>query len=185
MTIDRIFLDLDGVLADWAGAAIVALGHEPDRVFGAWPAGEYDLAAAMGISGNAMWNAVHRGGAEFWATLQPYPWINELWDLCRSTAPTTILTSPSREPCSLAGKLTWLQTHFGREFGGYLVGPDKSACARRGAVLIDDREHGCHEFVARGGHAIVFPQMWNSLGRMADPIAHVRAELYRLYVGVR
>lgn len=177
MTITRIFLDMDGVLADWATAAIIACERDPAEVYGSWPPNEYDLAVALGVSGNAMWKAVHRGGVEFWSELEPYPWMPELFELCTATAPTTILTSPSREPASLAGKMAWLQRYFGRDFRDFLIGPDKAACARAGTVLIDDREHGCDEFVRAGGHAIVFPQTWNRHGRLADPVTFVRSQL--------
>jgi hypothetical protein len=177
MTIQRIFLDLDGVLADWTSAAIVSCGRDPAEVYSAWPQGGYDLAVALGISSSAMWSAVHRGGADFWADLEPYPWMGELVALCRRTAPTTILTSPSSDPLSLAGKLVWLQRHLGHDFRSFLVGPDKASCARFGAVLIDDREGGCNEFVRAGGQAIVFPRIWNRNAWCTDPIGFVRDAL--------
>jgi hypothetical protein len=35
--ITRIFLDLDGVLADWATAAILTHDHDPASILAAWP----------------------------------------------------------------------------------------------------------------------------------------------------
>jgi hypothetical protein len=160
--VTRILLDLDGVLADWATAAILQHGRDPAVVLSTWPAGVYDLADVLGISGNAMWQPINEAGAEFWATLDPLPWCGDLMSLCTGIAPTTILTSPSKDPGAASGKTRWLQSVFGSSFRDYLIGPAKAACAGRGAVLIDDRDEGCESFIAAGGHAIVFPQPWNS-----------------------
>jgi FMN phosphatase YigB (HAD superfamily) len=170
-TVNRIFLDLDGVLADWASAAIRAHGHDPVAIYAGWQPGTYDLADVLGISGNAMWGPVNDAGADFWANLQPYPWCRPLMDLCTSLAPTTILTSPSKDPAAASGKTRWLQAQFGSDFRSYLIGPDKVSCARRGAVLIDDADKNCDGFRAAGGSAIVFPQKWNIGHRYAtDPM---------------
>lgn len=160
--ITRIFLDLDGVLADWASAAIRLHGRDPEHVLASWPPGVCELADVLSVSGNTMWKPINAAGAEFWANLEPLPWMHELFEACASMAPTTILTSPSKHPSAPTGKTAWLQRHFGSDFRAYLIGPDKAACARRGAVLIDDRDDGCRGFEAAGGHAVVFPQPWNS-----------------------
>jgi hypothetical protein len=166
--ITRIFLDLDGVLADWASAAIRLHDHDPISILAAWPVGTYDLADVLGISGNEMWRPINAAGAGFWANLQPLPWCGDLMSLCQRTAPTTILTSPSKDPAAAAGKTRWLQSVFGSSFRDYLIGPAKVACAYPGAVLIDDADKNCETFVASsqgvrtGGRAIVFPQPWNS-----------------------
>ncbi len=133
MFIDRIFLDLDGVLADWGRAAINAHGLCPDEVFASWPTGTFELAEVLGISTNAMWKPIHAQGEAFWANLEPYPWALELVRACQEVAPTTILTSPSLHPAAAAGKITWLQRVLGRDFSDFLIGPDKPSCARLGA----------------------------------------------------
>ena len=162
--IRQILLDLDGVLADWVSAVIRLFGRHPADVISSWPHGVYDLAEVLGVSEAEMWRRVHAGGAGFWATLEIYPWAHDLLDTCRKHARTTILPSPSRDPSSLAGKVQWLDRHFGcgDHFRDYLVGPDKAAAAHRGALLIDDRDSMCKTFREHGGRTIVFPQPWNS-----------------------
>ena len=179
MTIERIFLDMDGVLADWTGSACRLLGRDPAEVYASWPEGCWDITAALGVSGNELWSAVNAAGFEFWASLEPYPWASDLVELCERTAPTTILTSPSRDPQSLAGKLAWLQAWLGEDFRDYLIGPDKLSCARRGAVLIDDRTSTVRAFGARGGAGVEFPALWNPRGRsgVGDPVEAIRADL--------
>lgn len=168
MNINRIFLDLDGVLADWSSAAIRAHGLDPFKVHERWRPGEYDLADVLGMSGNKMWQPVNDAGEDFWANLQPYPWCMDLTSLCTSLARTTILTSPSKDPAAAAGKTRWLQAQFGSGFRAYLIGPDKASCGRPGAVLIDDADKNCDAFRAEGGAAILFPQRWNSAHRHTE-----------------
>jgi len=165
--INRIFLDLDGVLADWLSPAVRAHGRDPDEVLAAWPASTYDLAEVLGVSTNALWKPIHAQGAAFWEQLEPYPWVHDMVRGCQEFAPTTILTSPSLDPMAAAGKVAWMQRVLGRDFRDFLIGPDKPSCARPGAVLIDDRDSGCEAFIAAGGHAVVFPQPWNSLRSLA------------------
>jgi 5'(3')-deoxyribonucleotidase len=179
MAIDRIFLDLDGVLADWSTAAIRACGQVPHEVFAAWPPGTAELSDVLDISPEEMWSHVHREGEAFWANLEPYPWTHEVFRLCSDLAPTTILTSPSLEPCSLSGKAVWMRRHFGPKFRDFLIGPDKRACARARAVLIDDSEKNCEAFERAGGRAIAFPALWNPVGDMRDPLPYLCRELAR------
>jgi hypothetical protein len=184
--ITRIFLDLDGVLADWATAAIRAHNRDPKLVLELWPAGVYEMADVIGISGNALWRPIDAAGAEFWAELEPLPWMFDLFKACTTIAPTTILTSPSKHVSCPGGKTAWLQRHFGSSFRNYLIGPDKAACARRGAVLIDDRDDGCKAFEAAGGHAVVFPQPWNTEHAVVPwtdrvgPVGYVLAKLHAI-----
>ena len=179
MTIDRIFLDMDGVLADWTGAACRLFDRDPAEVYATWPDVTWPegcITGALKISNNELWRRVTSAGFGFWSELEAYPWADELLELCQSTAPTTILTSPSRDPQSLAGKLAWMQARWGETFRDYLVGPDKLACARPGAIIIDDRPVTVEGFRKVGGSGVLFPAVWNA-NRGLDPMAHVREAL--------
>lgn len=161
--VTRIFLDVDGVLANWVGGVCDLFGYDEREVLSVWN-GEWDINHQLDISTKELWSRIDAAGREFWARLKPYPWAFELFEVCRSAAPTTILTSPSLHHSSPAGKLLWLDEHFGRDqpFREYLIGPDKAACARPGAVLIDDSPHNCSEFNRLGGEGILFPRPWNA-----------------------
>jgi len=178
--IDRIFLDLDGVLADWIGGVCRLYGI--DRSLAENTTGPYqDISDVLGVSTNALWRAVDEAGSRFWAELDRYPWARPLFEYCEAIAPTTILTSPSWHPTSLSGKLEWLNRHLRwrgeKAFRQYLIGPDKVACARPGALLIDDRDSQCEAFRAAGGSAILFPQPWNKMRDRKDRAGHVYDEL--------
>lgn len=159
----RILLDVDGVLADWVGGCAALFNRDPANLN--WSE-TTDMAVALGVSGNAMWRRIDEAGAEFWVNLDPYPWVDELWDAANDVAPTTLLTSPSHHPSSLAGKLQWMNRHLGRgkPFREFLIGPRKEFCACPGSLLIDDRASMCEKFRDHGGDAVLFPRPWNDSG---------------------
>lgn len=172
----HIFVDLDGVLADFVSGALKL--HEREDHLEAWPPGEFDMARALGITSGQFWGGIDRAGACFWGELKPFPWAFELIRELRTIAPVTIATSPSQDPNCLAGKVQWLQRHFGRSFRDYLIGPPKYLLAAPGRVLIDDSDRNIHSFRDYGGKGILFPQPWNSNHRRTgERIEHVRAEL--------
>lgn len=184
--ITQICLDIDGVLADWIGGASKLFGIDPEELYQRWPPGA-DITDVAGISMGEMWKAIDEAGIEFWATLEPYPWARDLWELCKVTAPSVILTSPSQHPTSLAGKLIWLDHMFGSPFRDYLMGPNKYFCARTGAVLIDDNDKKATRFVVdeegipTGASAILFPQPWNTLSKInGDKLEFVAQALGKL-----
>ena len=90
---EHIFLDLDGVLADFVTAAAHLHGR-PD-ILSAWPLGTWDMHTALGMSSGAFWGAIDKAGCDFWAGLEPFPWTFELFDRLRNIAPVTIASSPS------------------------------------------------------------------------------------------
>lgn len=182
--IRRILLDMDGVLADWCGGVFELLGLEAADVFEVWPAGEWGVGAALEEFGHTtrdFWGRIDAAGREFWAELEELPWALELHETCQAIADTTILTSPSLDPGCAAGKVEWLQRFRGTSFRDYLIGADKSACAKSGHVLIDDKPANCTAFEEAGGDAVLFPARWNChADHLDDPIGFVLEELDRI-----
>lgn len=185
--ISQICLDMDGVLCDFITPAAKLFGHELVDVLSRWQRGIYDICHALEISENELWSRIDRHGFRYWADLPPYPWHKELLKGCQQLAETIVLTSPSAKPASSAGKIAWLQRHYGGQFRDYLIGPRKHFCARPGAVLIDDSDENCQRFIAdktgrpTGGSAIVFPRHWNSQHEhQQDPLAYVARQLASL-----
>ena len=176
MKIETIFLDVDEVLAQWVVAALRALdgfaGYsgagdprlQPAAVFAAWDAllpRPWDLCEVIPHTRVAMWQAIHACDAGFWKGLDLYPWAMELYQRCSAVAPVVLLTSPSKDPSSYAGKAAWVQRHF--PDAEHLIGSCKHRVAHPGAVLIDDSPKNCAAFREAGGHAILFPGVGNDL----------------------
>jgi 5'(3')-deoxyribonucleotidase len=178
----HIFLDMDGVLTDFVSATVALHGRA--EVLDAWPLGDRNVPAVLGISRTEYWRLIDEQGASFWAGLAPFPWFEELVALVRQFAPMTILTAPSLSPCCLDGKVQWLYNHFpkvrGKRFTDFIIGPQKHLLAQPSRVLIDDAEKNIEDFRAAGGDAILFPQPWNANHAISDRLGYVKGELCRL-----
>jgi len=149
------FIDVDGVLADFAGAAAKLHNYDIER----WPLGTYDMVDVLGISDDEFWAPIYCIGADFWENLETLPWA---MDLVGALPRFTLLTSPSGHPTEAHGKMAWIRRVFGSGFRDYMIGPNKHLCARHpGAVIVDDFPKNCERFVAAGGRAVLFPQRWN------------------------
>jgi hypothetical protein len=88
-----------------------------------------------------------------------------------------ILTSPTKDPECLAGKLEWihdvLPDWLHRQ---YLIGPRKYLCARPDTLLIDDSDEQVNSFRAEGGQALLVPRPWNTHFAISDTSAYLRAK---------
>jgi len=172
-----VFLDLDGVLCDWAGA--VCQLFEVDYETLDWSGGN-DIIHALGCSKSELWRRVDAKGIDFWANLEPLPWLDELVGLAREAGNMCVLTSPGHDPASAAGKILWMNEHLGggKPFRDFLIGPRKRRCAHPGSLLIDDRDKLTDRFNDHGGTGIVFPRPWNSRSEFSDdPMDYVREQL--------
>lgn len=165
----NIFLDMDGVISDFASAALRA--HGSDLTIDQWPVGVWDIETVLGISSSQFWAKVNTYG--FWRNIAPYPWLGELVELIETYDPNwRIATSPSACGQCLAGKYDWLREYIEPQFhraffvaddnkARYHSRPGKSQLAHPDTVLIDDKDSNVDQFVFAGGNAIRFPQPWN------------------------
>lgn len=180
--ISQICLDVHGVLADFATAAVeLFAGERADGILAHWPSGQFDIHPVLGISRQDFWRKIQKEGWKFWAEMAPYPWHEQLVAACQDTAPTILLSRPHTTANSISGTCTWIWKYGGRGFQDYMVGHPKSALAKPGAVLIDDCDVNCNSFIEAGGQAIVFPQRWNSNhAEAANPLAYTLLALSKL-----
>ena len=127
------------------------------------------------------WQIIHEAGAEHWANLPFHRWSRPLYDACCNLGPTYLLTSPSNHSSCAAGKVEWIQRHFGSRFRDYIITPRKHCCAKPGAVLIDDSPRNCAEFMAHGGEIVLFPARGNTYhDHIAEPLSVVYSDLAAL-----
>lgn len=168
--IETIYLDMDGVLFDFVGAAVRVHGlyeaYERWQKTG-WPEGGIHFWRACGIDDEDFWNQILVEGSRFWRCLPRYEWAHELVALCQEYqhAGAELIIATSDYPCPsgycAAGKIQALRGMFGRDFSDYFIGRHKHKLASPRAVLIDDQESNLEAFSAAGGHAVPFPQPWN------------------------
>lgn len=175
----KICLDIDGVLADFVGGAAKLIGYDP-AVVTMW-----DYYPLIGKTESEFWAAIDAAGDDFWASLDPYHWIEDLHSMCKQYGDTILLTANSKHHSSAAGKVLWMQKHFGGNFRDYLMGPKKEFCATPNTILIDDSDANCGKFRSHGGYAILFPQPWNENRGIADKISYVSDTLKLLTKAIR
>jgi len=168
MKINKIFLDLDGVLRDWIGGIyklfdVEAIENKNYDTLVGYVCREY------GISKNYFWE---KQDHNFWANLNFYPYAGEILDSLPFEK-VCILTSPSMT--AAGGTQEWIRTHLSKFFNAkqYLIGPAKQFCASPDALLIDDYDLHYQNFTADGGNAILFPQPWNANRNMINSMGRI------------
>lgn len=162
-----VFLDLDGVLVDFINGMCHAHGREHpynnEENFGA-----YSIEECWGIETSELWKVANE--PEFWSSLDWLPDGRELYKNVIEAAGAenvTILTS-GNHPSAAAGKVQWIHKHLPEVREQYLIGPQKSVCARSDAVLLDDNDQNVYNFRKAGGHALLVPREWNSKHQSAS-----------------
>lgn len=159
----KVYVDLDGVLADFIGSACALHGVPiSDLPAGKWDVIE-DLCKIKNISQNTFWNGL---GSKFWASILPTP---ECFDLIHDLSfhfgleNIKICSSPSNGD-SLKGKHEWVKSHFPSimKHRNYHYCYHKEELASPNRILIDDKIENCHLFHANGGKTIVWPNHWNN-----------------------
>ncbi len=185
-----IFLDMDGVIADFMQAALKEhFGDRWQQHLRDWPKGKYESYGHMGLTVNQFWEKINAIGPDFWADLPTFSWTEDLIDMCREFGMICLLSSPSQHPDCVSGKLRWIKRVLGKGFKDYVFVPKrhKRLLAGPDRYLIEDSEQNANEFVeAGGGGAIVIPQPWNNYPeRSLDLVGAVRQKLEGLLCRVK
>jgi len=129
----KLFLDLDGVLADFDRGVQAVTGKRPE-----------DLPTRV------MWAALARH-PDFYATLELMADARMLWDFCRPFHPT-ILTGLPRGNWAEDQKRRWVRTMLGAQVRVITtMSREKHKFAEPGAVLVDDRASLREAWEAAGG----------------------------------
>jgi 5'(3')-deoxyribonucleotidase len=179
--IKHILLDMDGVIADLQ-RAICELLNKPEAL-DTWPLGQWEIETGLGLPAIDIWDRIEDAGESLWTDrIQPYPWTRELIALVNETAPYTIATIPTQDPCCASGKLRWLYQHVRLGMRNHAFVPDKALMAKPTVVLIDDSDFNVRRFRGCGGWAILFPQRWNANHHLCciDRVEYVRREIDRI-----
>jgi len=156
----KVLLDLDGVLADFVGAAC-RLHSRPNPYLESESLGNYGIQELLGIPDDLFWKDM---GEEFWASLDLLPDAREIVSLLEryhGVKNICILTSPVRTPGCTRGKMRWIEEHFPQFRRSFLIGPAKEFCAHENSILYDDYEQNILRFATAGGAAFLMPAPWN------------------------
>lgn len=159
MTINTVLLDMDGVIADWTGSVIKLFNLDEEEIYKNWPAGIFDTDVAIGTTSSEMWKRINKLGEDFWINLEPYDYINDLYDILPEN--TYICTKITNRPEAAAGKLKWLAKHARHLKSKFVITSHKHLCANPQTVLIDDHDKNCALFSMASGKSLLVPQPWN------------------------
>lgn len=173
----KIYLDLDDVLNKFT---MWALRYVECPVSRKLDYSEYNPDWGYNIVAAA--NAIHRTRTftknEFWCCFDQGAWasvpVSDEFPaiMCAARAivgdkNVYVSTRPVPYPGCLEGKRQWLARNMPRGMEeNYFIGRDKFCCAKEGALMIDDVEKNCADFIKEGGNAILFPRPWNSIFSM-------------------
>lgn len=153
----KVFLDMDGVLCDFTGAALKLHGKSipPSEV-------RWNFHRQVGLTDAEFWAPL---GPDFWASL---PWTAEGKALLRRVEQhfgaenVALLTSPCATPGCIDGKCAWVRREMPDYLDRLIVTPAKHFLASLGdSLLIDDRDENLGAFVMAGGVALTIPRPWN------------------------
>lgn len=174
-----IYLDIDGVMADFHGSVCRTWGLDPkvSEEMSGWdlPSMLAPISKRIGyeLTEDDFWSAIRAQGEAWWADLPILPWARELHALCEEFGVVTFMTAPAqyrdaetgRWKCltsCLPGKVQWIERHF-PDATRWAITPVKHHMSHRGSVLIDDSPKGCAKFKEfYGSTAYLFPRPWGA-----------------------
>ena len=174
----RIFIDLDGVLANWYKAMFDTMGmninsHSSFR--DALKSGKM-LDEINGFDEDDMWDKINSIGPSWWENIEILPWAKELHDAMQELGDVAFLTSPSKNAQSAAissyGKFLWVDKHFG-EMKNCIITWAKHFCANNNTILIDDSSKKVAMFLDYGGFAYKWPNQLRIADGEADVQEHI------------
>jgi len=158
----RIFLDVDGVLADFVTRLLKNYNMTNDTDF------KYEDATDWNFKGIISDNDSYKNyiDAKFWLMLEPFPWTEELVKTAVSTGTQiAFLTYLGREPgLGWQQRKEWLDKTFPyiKDAGDKLINTrSKNLVVTKGDLLIDDSEFNVTAALKSGADVITLAQPWN------------------------
>ncbi len=132
----QLYLDMDGVLADFDTGYRQRFGRQSDKLLD-----------------DVDWNAVRRTPG-FYRDLPPMPDLDELWDGVKHLDPIILTGVPKSVDEALDNKREWVKRWLGSVPMVGCLSKDKCLHGKPGDVLIDDWEKHKDAWTAMGGHWI-------------------------------
>lgn len=170
----KIYLDMDGVIADFVGGSLKLHGKTipPKEI-------QWNFMNQVGFNGGgdpAFWKPLE--SPDFWANLDVLPDGEALFRyLVKAVGVEHIgILSSGLCPGSCDGKRTWLRRHFPALEKSALFGTVKHMAAAPCKILIDDHEANVDGFRAAKGKGVLIPRPWNSLSEHTNEDGHFNAE---------
>ena len=156
----KIFLDQDGVLADFVGGACKAhnrtLYDKPEHL------GKFDMEKLWGMSAQEFW--IPTNNFDFWFNLEKTPEADAIVELAIDAVGVkniAMLTSPSLDPSCVPAKRAWMEKHYPQLTKTMIFSWGKGMIGGPGRILIDDRDRNIDDWYMAGGEGILVSRPWN------------------------
>lgn len=147
----RLFLDLDGVLADFDAHHKATFGFSPCK-----------------IAGDADWRGI-QNTKDFYLNLPPMSDMRELWDAVKHLEPTIITGVPFSVPEAPDNKKAWVRKHLGSHVEVICCrSSQKFVHGSKGDILIDDWPRYEKAWKKMGGIWITHINAQHSIARLKD-----------------
>lgn len=180
--IKKVFLDLDGVVADFVSAVLDLHSLTPEEVLPNMK-GSYSIDKILNVSPTRFWKIIEEA-PYFWEALEKTEEADQIFALLlKKFEPSQIyfLSAPSLSSDSHWGKAEWVRKHYPEYLNRLILTGHKHLLASRDAVLIDDSDKKVEAFRKAGGKAILFPRPWNSYYEFANlPLSLFSKEVNRV-----
>jgi len=172
--IKKIYLDVDGVLADFTTSALLYHGIRPEEVN--WPAGCDRMGPMLGMTSDEFIKELD--DYDFWSNLGVLPNGNLIYNLVAEFChlhriPFAICTQypEGMKDNFIAGRNDWLDRNAfsdgERIYVSSAVG--KGPLGEPDALLIDDMDYIVDAFSANGGYIHQPARYWNRFHDLAGP----------------
>lgn len=169
--IQRVFVDMDGVIVDFTGAAMEFLKMPKECLYlHQWD----DLHAAFGFAdARSFWDGFT---PEFWENLPKTEEADVIMGLLEEYDPV-ILSAPAQN--NILAKQNWIRKNYPKVYKErrYAFTYRKHLLAAPGRVLVDDADYFINAWEKHGGHGILFPRSWNTRRYVSRPIEAFKTDL--------
>lgn len=163
----EIFLDMDGVIADFVKDACLAHGRENPYEAEGYKCNAHTEEAncirrIFEMDYKQFWEPLN--GVPFWENLDVLEDGRNLLKILEDhfgKKNIYFLSTPSSHVSSFIGKFKWIDKHFPYYLSKTFLAHDKHRFAHRDTILIDDKVQNCKNFNTHGGLGIAYLTKWN------------------------
>lgn len=182
----QVFLDIDGVLANWCDGFIKAFGaqdiYEPlikngefckfdeDKNFRYYSKNYVKFDQYINKDREFTQKTINDLGESFWLELDLLPWANFVYEWLSARHCVYLLSNPGFFDNSRSAKFKWVKKNFG-DFAArrMVLARDKELVGDQYSILIDDLKYNCKDYLKSGKHALLFPNQFH-LSSLEGPV---------------
>jgi len=156
-----IFLDLDGVLADWLKSAcsVCGIDENESEVKRKLKQGIH-LEKIGKISEEELWKKIDAKETNFWENLEKLPWADDLVKACNDLGDMYFLTSSGDCVYACTGKAIWIKKYYPEYLNRLIIFREKEVLANKNTILVDDSESKITKFQKAGGYVFHWPNQY-------------------------